>query len=115
MLAWLHEVHAGPVLLALLDLMGGKEPQLLGAAHAGSRRVLLGVSLAFSAFYTALYTHVAARTGAFPYAFLGLLSPGQRHAFGVVSAALLAALTQAAAAAARWRAARARKAGGKAD
>ena len=115
MLAWLHEVHAGPVLLALLDLLGCKDPQLLASAHARSRYTLLGLSLIFSAFYTSLYTYVAASTGAFPYAFMGLLSAGQRTAFGVLSAAVLAALTQAAAAAARWRARSANKERSKAE
>ena len=101
MAGWLHEVHAGPLLLAALDLAGARDAELplpRAAPLAGAAAAVAG------AYWTALSW--AARTaGAWPYEFLGRMSEPRRGGFAASSAALLAVLSLATRAAALRRAA----------
>ena len=101
---WMHEVHAGPLLLAALDLAGGRDAALL-AAHTPRAAPLAAAALATAAAYWAAVLWAARATGAWPYEFLGRMSDARRLGFAVAAAALLAVLALGARAAALRRAA----------
>lgn len=102
--AWLHEVHAGPLLLAVLDLAGGRDAAML-AAHTPRALPLAAAALATAAAYWALLLWAAVTTGAWPYDFLWRMSDARRIGFATAAGALLALLALAFRAAALRRAA----------
>jgi hypothetical protein len=102
--AWLHEMHAGPLLLAALDLAGGRDAAML-AAHTPRALPLVAAALTMAAAYWAVVLWAAVATQAWPYDFLWRMSDVRRVGFATAAGALLALLTLAFRAAALRRAA----------
>ena len=98
---WMHEVHAGPLLLAALDLAGARDAELPLPRAAP----LAGAAAAVAGAYWAALSWAARTAGAWPYEFLGRMSEARRWGFAASSAALLAVLALATRAAALHRAA----------
>jgi hypothetical protein len=103
--SWLHEVHAGPALLAALDLMGAKDAALL-RVHTPRPRAVATAALAAAASALGAAAVTAAAPGGgggAPYAFLEPLSLAERAGAAAVAAAALVLLCLAARAAAARR------------
>jgi hypothetical protein len=66
---WMHETHAGPFLLALLDLAGGRQASM-ARTDVPSTSALAGTAAAYGALYSLFMHWLAARTGVWVYFFL---------------------------------------------
>jgi hypothetical protein len=103
--SWLHEVHAGPALLAALDLAGAKDAWLL-RAHTPRPRAVATAALAAAAAALGAAAATAAAPGGgggLPYAFLEPLSLAERAGAAAAAAATLMLLCLGARAAAARR------------
>jgi hypothetical protein len=101
--SWLHEVHAGPALLALLDLLGGKNGELLHAHTPRAAAVASAAAAAAAAAAGAAAAAAAAPGGSWPLAELAGMGTRERAACCAAAAAALVALSLAARAAAARR------------
>jgi hypothetical protein len=104
---WLHETHAGPAALAILDLAGSKDASLLGRHLLPARALATAAAAAAAAYFGGVAAAAAAPGGAWPYEFMAAMSAGMRVAFAAAAAAVLILLTLLARGAAAWRATRA--------
>jgi hypothetical protein len=103
-LRYMHELHALPMLVPLVELVGGRDATVL-AAHLPSGIAATAHTFSFGGAWVAFMLVNAYITGAVPYPVLVRLTPPQLTVFVIICFATLAALTAAARVAITWRAA----------